>query len=150
MSSANSPRSAGNIMRNFGFLTVGKTVGDCFTFLMFVIISRAYGQEGIGQYSFAIAFTGFFAIFADFGLGLYRKELESKGYHFRSSSDTEVVLAAYAHWGEACLDRFNGMWAFAIWDDERQRLFCARDRLGIKPFYYADVGNVFYFDSEAQ
>ena len=56
------------IIRNFGFLAAGKTLGDTFTFLLFVIISRTFGQEGVGQYSFAIAFTGFFAIFVDFGL----------------------------------------------------------------------------------
>ena len=56
------------ILRNFSFLTIGKVLGDCFTFLLFVVLSRVFGKEGIGQYSFAIAFGGFFAVFADFGL----------------------------------------------------------------------------------
>lgn len=62
---------------------------------------------------------------------------ELRDYPYRSRTDTEVILAAYAHWGEACLERFVGMFAFALWDAERGRLFCARDRLGIKPFHWA-------------
>jgi asparagine synthase (glutamine-hydrolysing) len=59
-----------------------------------------------------------------------------------------VILGAYREWGDDCLTHFNGMWGFAIWDRTRQRLFCARDRFGVKPFYYALVGNCFYFASE--
>jgi asparagine synthase (glutamine-hydrolysing) len=75
-----------------------------------------------------------------------RKEL---GEHsFRTSSDTEVILRAYEKWGESCVDRLRGMFAFALWDAARQRLFIARDRFGIKPFYYATVNGTFYFASE--
>jgi len=77
-----------------------------------------------------------------------REELRGKGHRFRSASDTEVLLAAYREWGEACVTRFNGMFAFAIWDGDRRRLFCARDRLGVKPFYYAWDGVRFAFASE--
>ena len=64
------------IIGNFFFLTTGKTIGDFFTFILFVVISRLFGQEGTGQYSFAVAFTGFFVVFADFGLyGFAIKEL---------------------------------------------------------------------------
>ncbi|MDW8403891.1 asparagine synthase (glutamine-hydrolyzing) [Chloroflexus sp.] len=77
-----------------------------------------------------------------------REELQCIGHRFHSSSDTEVILAAYAQWGEKCLDRLNGMWAFAIWDRERRRLFLARDRFGIKPLYYAVIGPTFAFASE--
>ena len=77
-----------------------------------------------------------------------REELRAKGHQFRSHTDTEVILAAYAEWGEACLQRFNGMWAFALWDSRRRRLFCARDRFGIKPFYYLWDGRCFAFASE--
>jgi len=77
-----------------------------------------------------------------------REELEQAGHRFHSGTDTEVILRAYQHWGPACLQRFNGMWAFAIWDNARQKLFCARDRFGVKPFYYALYNGVFYFGSE--
>jgi len=77
-----------------------------------------------------------------------RIELEAKGYRFGTSTDTEVILRAYEEWGEGCLDHFNGMWSFAIWDRPRQRLFCARDRFGVKPFYYAIVNESFYLASE--
>jgi asparagine synthase (glutamine-hydrolysing) len=77
-----------------------------------------------------------------------REELLAKGHRFHSQSDTEVILHAYEEWGEACLSRFNGMWAFALWDGNRECLFCARDRLGIKPFYYTTTGGSFLFASE--
>lgn len=77
-----------------------------------------------------------------------RIELEAKGYCFRSRTDTEVVLYAYKEWGFKCLDKFNGMFAFAIWDRHAQTLFLARDRYGIKPLYYTHVGNTFLFASE--
>jgi asparagine synthase (glutamine-hydrolysing) len=70
--------------------------------------------------------------------------------NFRTTSDTEVILLAYRKWGEACVERFRGMFAFALWDEERQRLFCARDRFGIKPFYYTRVGDTLYFASEVK
>lgn len=77
-----------------------------------------------------------------------RLELEALGYQFRSRTDTEVVLYAYAHWGSACVNRFNGMFALAIWDKSRQELFLARDRYGIKPLYYFQQGAKFIFASE--
>jgi asparagine synthase (glutamine-hydrolysing) len=77
-----------------------------------------------------------------------RSELRALGHQFRSQSDTEVLLAAYAEWGERCVDRLNGMWAFAILDTRHSRLFCSRDRFGEKPFYYVADGPVFAFASE--
>lgn len=65
-----------------------------------------------------------------------KDELKAKGYNFHSHSDTEVILAAYAEWGEQCLQRFNGMWSFIIFDQYEQTLFAARDRFGVKPLYY--------------
>lgn len=77
-----------------------------------------------------------------------RKEMEGEGYCFRSGSDTEVILAAYAQWKEDCVKKFNGMFAFALWDRRERRLFCARDRLGQKPFYYHCSSRRFAFASE--
>lgn len=68
-----------------------------------------------------------------------REELKGKGYSFQSDSDSEVILAAFIEWKEACQDKFNGMWAFAIWDQEEKKLFLSRDRFGIKPLYYAKM-----------
>ena len=74
---------------------------------------------------------------------------EEIGSHlFRTASDTEVILRAYEKWGESCVERLRGMFAFAIWDAARGRLFIARDRFGIKPFYYAVCRDKFYFASE--
>ncbi len=77
-----------------------------------------------------------------------KKELEAEGAKFVSTSDTEVILYAYKHWGTDCLDKFNGMWSFCIYDEEKQELFCSRDRFGVKPFYYSDNENTFAFASE--
>src|SRR5438105_12260164 len=77
-----------------------------------------------------------------------RRELEAHGHRFRSATDSEVILAAYREWGEGCVERFNGMWAFCIWDGRRRTLFCSRDRLGIKPFYYRVDGARLSFASE--
>jgi asparagine synthase (glutamine-hydrolysing) len=77
-----------------------------------------------------------------------REELEALGHFFNTRTDTEVLLLSYLEWGTDCLRRLEGMFAFAIWDGARGRLFCARDRLGIKPFYYARPGNHFIFASE--
>ncbi len=77
-----------------------------------------------------------------------RNELIKEGYKFKSNTDTEVILACYDKWGEDCVNRFNGMWAFAIYDKKRGIIFCSRDRFGIKPFYYTEVGKKFVFGSE--
>jgi asparagine synthase (glutamine-hydrolysing) len=75
-------------------------------------------------------------------------ELKSMGYQFRTKSDTEVILAAFDCFGEKCVEKFEGMFAFAIWDEQDKKLFAARDRFGEKPFYYIASGNDFYFASE--
>jgi asparagine synthase (glutamine-hydrolysing) len=77
-----------------------------------------------------------------------REELD--GATFRTTSDTEVILRAYRKWGSDCLDHLRGMFAFALWDERRRVLFCARDRFGIKPFYYTTVDGTFAFASEAK
>jgi asparagine synthase (glutamine-hydrolysing) len=77
-----------------------------------------------------------------------RAVLESKGHRFKSNTDSEVVLHSYEEWGEACVGIFNGMFAFAIWDDKNKKFFIARDRVGIKPLYYYFDENRFIFASE--
>lgn len=77
-----------------------------------------------------------------------RKELEQLGYTFKTQSDTEVLLNVYLHWGTDCLQKLNGMFSFAIYDIEKKKLFCARDRSGVKPFYYYFKNGIFCFASE--
>lgn len=77
-----------------------------------------------------------------------REELEGKGHRFSSVCDTEVLLRSYLEWGPSCVTRFNGMFAFAIWDGSKKELFCARDRLGIKPFFFVEDSSGFEFASE--
>ncbi len=79
-----------------------------------------------------------------------RQELEQLGYQFRTQTDTETVIYAYQHWGVDCLKKLRGMFALAIWDRQKQRLFVARDRVGKKPLFYTQVGKHFYFASELQ
>jgi asparagine synthase (glutamine-hydrolysing) len=77
-----------------------------------------------------------------------RTELESLGVKFNTQTDTEVILQSYIYWGDSCVDKFNGMWAFAIYNPKKQQVFCSRDRFGIKPFYYTVFDNRLYFASE--
>jgi asparagine synthase (glutamine-hydrolysing) len=77
-----------------------------------------------------------------------RDELKQLGHTFKTGTDTEVLLAAYAQWGISCLRRCNGMWAFALWDADRRELYLARDRMGVKPLYYAHGPDWLVFGSE--
>jgi len=79
-----------------------------------------------------------------------RAILHGRGHQFFSDGDTEVILRAYAEWGEACVERLSGMFAFALWDGRAQKLFLARDRLGIKPLYFARTDGFFRFASNTQ
>lgn len=109
------------------------------------IIDPEHGKQPMSTKDdrFTIVFNG--AIYNYLEL---RRELVSKGYPIQTYSDTEVLLYAYCEWGEACVDRLLGMFAFAIWDRVKGCLFCARDRIGIKPFYYYFDGNTLVFASE--
>ena len=100
-------------------------------------------QEVTGRYT--IVFNGTIYNYPEL-----RQILLEKGYRFNSHSDTEVIINAYACWGDACVARLHGMFAFAIWDSVKQNLFLARDRMGIKPLYYAQSQKGFYFASNPQ
>jgi len=97
----------------------------------------------LAERGLSIVFNGEIYNFAEL-----RRELESLGHHFRSQSDTEVLLSAYAQWGGDCLARLNGMFAFALYDSPRQELFLARDRAGEKPLFYRLDQGALYFASE--
>ncbi len=109
------------------------------------IIDLAGGQQPIWNEdkSCCIVFNGELYNFLDL-----RPELETKGHVFSTNADTEVILHAYEEWGIDCLERLNGMFALAIWDGNRQRLFLARDRIGEKPLYYYRDANRLVFGSE--
>ncbi len=77
-----------------------------------------------------------------------REELKEAGYTFKTQTDTEVLLKSYLHWGTECLHKFNGMFAFVIWDDKEKKAFVARDRFGVKPLYYYQQGDKIAFASE--
>ncbi len=77
-----------------------------------------------------------------------RDSLMARGHRFQTRCDTEVILHAYAEYGERCVEHFNGQWAFALWDRSRNHLFLSRDRLGIRPLYYTQAGDTFLFASE--
>jgi asparagine synthase (glutamine-hydrolysing) len=112
--------------------------------LAIIDLSRAGHQPMITEdKEFAITYNGEIYNFQDL-----KAELKNLGHKFRSRTDTEVVLHAYVQWGSSCVHRFNGMFAFAIWDRTRQELFVARDRYGIKPLYYTFYGPTFLFASE--
>jgi asparagine synthase (glutamine-hydrolysing) len=93
---------------------------------------------------YAITFNGEIYNFLEI-----KKDLVAKGYSFKTSTDTEVILAAYNEYGKSCLNKFNGMWAFAIWDKQDKSLFVSRDRYGVKPLHYVYLpGKLFAFASE--
>jgi asparagine synthase (glutamine-hydrolysing) len=101
------------------------------------------GKQPMHFRNYAITFNGEIYNFLEI-----RKELKAKGYQFTTESDTEIVLAAFTEWKEACLHKFNGMWAIAIWDKEKKELFLSRDRFGKKPLFYSFIGAQFIFASE--
>lgn len=125
----------------------GYYFGDNFAFghrrLSIIDLSDQANQPMRYLEDFVITFNG--AIYNYIEL---KAELQSFGYKFITDSDTEVILAAYVHWGKECVKRFNGMWAFSIFDKKKNILFCSRDRFGIKPFYYYSDNGIFVFGSE--
>ncbi|HLP25734.1 MAG TPA: asparagine synthetase B, partial [Acidobacteriota bacterium] len=118
------------------------TIGMC----RLAIFDPAHGHQpmttGDGRYH--LVFNG-----AIYNFRELRQRLEAGGARFRTECDTEVLLAAYARYGDECVHHLRGMFAFAVWDRQTQRLFAARDALGIKPLYYAQrADDVFVFASE--
>ncbi|GAB4199892.1 MAG: asparagine synthase (glutamine-hydrolyzing) [Roseiflexaceae bacterium] len=112
-----------------------------------VVIDPAGGVQPMvhqqGQNRYVISYNGELYNFREL-----RRELQNLGHVFRTNSDTEVLLQAYVAWGEGCLQRLVGMFAFAIWDEARQQLLLARDHMGIKPLFYAQRGSALLFGSE--
>ncbi len=96
-----------------------------------------------GSYEIALSYNGEIYNFA-----ALKKELMDNGHQFMSSSDTEVLLHAYLEWGEACIERLNGIFAFAVWDERNEQLMLGRDHLGVKPLYFANRGEDIIFGSE--
>src|ERR671910_201361 len=109
------------------------------------IIDLATGDQPLANEdgTVQVVFNGEIYNFAE-----VRRELTQHGHRFRTNSDTEVIVHGYEQWGERCVDRFRGMFAFAVWDSAARRLLLARDRLGVKPLYYAEVPGGLVFGSE--
>ena len=120
-----------------------KTVGFGHRRLAIIDLSEAGKQPMHFRSRYTITYNGELYNYIEL-----REELKQKGYQFNTQTDTEVILAAYDHWNEECLQQFDGMFAFAIWDEQEQTLFTARDRFGEKPFYYFFDGEQFLFASE--
>jgi asparagine synthase (glutamine-hydrolysing) len=136
------PDDSGTILLNAG----GQQIGFAHTRLSIIDLSP------LGHQPMQDPVTGNWIVFNGeiYNFRQLRQELESAGAEFRSHSDTEVVLAAYRRWGEDCLSRLAGMFAFALWDAPRERLLLARDPMGIKPLYYYHSGANFLFASEVR
>jgi asparagine synthase (glutamine-hydrolysing) len=111
--------------------------------LSIIDLSKAANQPMLYHDKYVITYNGEIYNYLEI-----KTELEKAGYIFKTKSDTEVILAAYDQYGTKCLEHFNGMWAFALYDKEKNILFCSRDRFGIKPFYYSLKNNRFIFSSE--
>ena len=109
------------------------------------IVDLTTGQQPLSNEdgSVWVAFNGEIYNHADI-----RRELETRGHRYRTRSDTETIVHAYEEWGDECVHHFRGMFAFAIWDGPRRRLLLVRDRLGVKPLYWARVGDQLIFGSE--
>lgn len=110
-----------------------------------IIETSAFGHQPMSYFSNQLWITFNGEIYNYIEL---KKELEDEGYNFVSKSDTEVILASYHKWGENCVKKFNGMWAFAIWDKTKNIFFLSRDRFGVKPLFYYFKNNEFLFSSE--
>jgi len=118
------------------------SVGLAHQRLSIIDLSKSAAQPMHGNNSTCLVFNGEIYNYLEL-----RSELSSS-WDFQTKSDTETILASYEKYGLGCLDHLRGMFAFALWDESQKRFFCARDRFGIKPFYYTVVGDIFYCASE--
>lgn len=121
--------------------------------LSIIDLSEAGHQPFISQDGrYILIYNGELYNYKDLKFELQRVEHGSKNlpYFFKTNTDTEVILASYLRWGNKCMQRFNGMFAFAIWDKVEQKVFIARDRLGVKPLYYQFKNNTLIFGSEIE
>ena len=118
------------------------SVGLAHQRLSIIDLSKSAAQPMHGNNSTCLVFNGEIYNYLEL-----RSELSSS-WEFQTKSDTETILASYEKYGLGCLDHLRGMFAFALWDESQKRFFCARDRFGIKPFYYTVVGDIFYCASE--
>ena len=119
-------------------------VGFAHNRLSIIDLTKLASQPMKGNDQNVIVFNGEIYNYKELKSSLYKK------WDFKTNSDTESILAAYQNYKENCLDYLNGMFAFALWDEKNKSLFCARDRFGIKPFYYSINKGIFYFASEAK
>ncbi|MBM7554082.1 asparagine synthase (glutamine-hydrolyzing) [Thalassobacillus pellis] len=123
------------------------TAHNAFGHRRLIVIDPAGGRQPMkkqaGEKNYVLCYNGELYNTEDI-----RSTLKKKGWSFHSHSDTEVLLTSYMEWGEACVDHLNGIFAFAVWDDEKQSLFLARDRLGVKPLFYTEHDGGFLFASE--
>lgn len=123
---------------------IENNVGLGFVRLSIIDLSPAGHQPMISEDTrYVIVFNGEIYNYLEL-----KEELQKKGYVFHSGADTEVLLNSYIEWGAECLNKFNGMWAFVIYDRNQKKIFAARDRFGIKPFYYNYTNKIFTFSSE--
>ena len=129
---------------SFGiFVNQKKSLGLGHRRLSIIDLSKTGNQPMTIQDRYTIVFNG-----EIYNFQILKKELLNLGYKFFSNSDTEVLIKSFIHWGENCQFKFNGMWAFAIWDNLKNTLFISRDRFGVKPIYYTDSKDNFIFCSE--
>ena len=120
-----------------------KQVGLAHRRLSIIDLSEQGTQPMTYQDRFVITYNGEIYNYREL-----KETLQKHGYSFHTNTDTEVILAAYAHWGDECVSHFNGMWAFLIYDKLKQTIFASRDRFGIKPLYYRKTNDAIYFGSE--
>lgn len=128
---------------DYGIDTIGNDITLGHRRLSIVDITHGHQPMFDSSKRYGVIFNGEIYNFLEI-----KTELERLGYGFSSHSDTEVLLYAYIAWGEKCVLKFNGMWAFTIWDNQTKELFISRDRFGKKPLFYAFVGDKFVFGSE--